>query len=502
MVEAGSTPEASRAVRLAMAATVAVAAVYLLLYLAIAGLRIGHPFELEWLEGSVAHAVQRILDGEKIYVKPSIEFAPHAYTPLYFYVSAGICKLTGLSLLPLRMISFAAILGTFVLIGLFVRRETGSLRLGWIAAGLFAATFRIGGAWFDVARVDSLFLLLVLAALTVARFHPRRGVPAAAALFFLATLTKQSALVVAVPVWAYLLLVDWRRGLRWGLVLAAALIGTSLLLDHLHDGWYLYYTVKMLGQHPTVPVPYWSHLLETLPVVCALSLITLAVGAWRREREVLFHALAALGMVGVSWSSIRHAGGYANVLMPGYAYLAVLFGLGLGVSTRWLARTPGRGAASATMALWALCLLQFWLLRYSPREQVPTRADREAGEAFVERLRGIEGEVYLPGHGYLADLAGKRSYAHENNLGDIFRGTDKALKRELIEDVNAAMRERRFAAIVLDNYFTFHPRHPMFRFTELRENYRQLPDSLFTDDDAFYPVTGGRVRPETLFVPR
>jgi len=40
---------------------------------------------------------------------------------------------------------------------------------GLLAAGMFAATFEVGGAWLDIGRVDSLFLFLLLAAVAAAR---------------------------------------------------------------------------------------------------------------------------------------------------------------------------------------------------------------------------------------------------------------------------------------------------------------------------------------------
>ena len=108
----------------------------------------------------------------------------------------------------------------------------------------------------------------------------------------------------------------------------------------------------------------------------------------------------------------------------------------------------------------------------------------------------------MTAHSYLAELAGKRSYAHENNLGDVFRGTNPRLTRELLEDVNQAMREQRFAAVILDNYFSFHSRHPMLRFEAFRNHYRREPGEIFADESVFYPITGGQKRPLHVFVPR
>jgi 4-amino-4-deoxy-L-arabinose transferase-like glycosyltransferase len=133
-----------------------------------------YPFDLEWLEGATADHVQRILTGQKIYVPPSLAFTPFLYPPLYYYVSAAVSFVTGMSLLPLRLVSMASSLGCFWLVYRLVARETGRRYAGIVARGMFAATYRIGGAWLDLAR-DSLFLLLFLGAVYVCDSMPRRG---------------------------------------------------------------------------------------------------------------------------------------------------------------------------------------------------------------------------------------------------------------------------------------------------------------------------------------
>jgi len=49
---------------------VVLSAWYLGSYLTVALLRVGYPFELEWMEGTIADHVRRILDGQPLYVPP------------------------------------------------------------------------------------------------------------------------------------------------------------------------------------------------------------------------------------------------------------------------------------------------------------------------------------------------------------------------------------------------------------------------------------------------
>src|SRR5258706_9246475 len=138
------------------------AVAYLIIYLWVAYHRLQYPFDLEWIEGGMADQVQRIVNGESIYVAPSINFVPFLYPPLYFYFSALASIALGGGLFPLRLVSFIASLISFTSLYLIVHDETKNSYAALLSAGLFVATFRVTGAWLDIARVDSLFLALWL----------------------------------------------------------------------------------------------------------------------------------------------------------------------------------------------------------------------------------------------------------------------------------------------------------------------------------------------------
>ena len=124
--------------------------------------RMAYPFELEWMEGGSLVHVWRILNGLPLYTPPSIDFMPFIYQPFYYVVSAFFALFTGFSFLPLRLVSALSTLLVIILLYRFTTRETGDRWLGVIAAGLFAGTFRLVGAWFDIARVDMLCTALFL----------------------------------------------------------------------------------------------------------------------------------------------------------------------------------------------------------------------------------------------------------------------------------------------------------------------------------------------------
>ncbi|PYQ09199.1 MAG: hypothetical protein DMH00_13440, partial [Acidobacteria bacterium] len=227
---------------------------FVLMYLVVALSRLFYPFDLEFMEGGLLHQVRRVVSGEGLYVPPSLGYTAFPYPPLYFYAAAAVATLTRLGFAPLRIISFAASLGSLVLIYRFVRRETESAFCGILSASLFAATFRIGGASFDLARVDSLFLFLLLAGVYVLRKSSSRPSACAAGLLMgLSFLTKQTALVVGLSLGLQSLLPGKRRGrVLFTLVFFGVIGASTFLMNALSSGWYSFYCFQQFRHHDLV----------------------------------------------------------------------------------------------------------------------------------------------------------------------------------------------------------------------------------------------------------
>ena len=219
-------------------ALVAAAGLFLLVYVAIALARMRYPFELEWMEGASLDQVRRILSGQKLYVAPSLDFVALIYPPLYFYLAAALAAVTGLSFFPLRLLSFLASLGAFALIFLIVKEETRNRFAAFISACLFAATFRLSGAWFDLGRTDSLLMFFLLLTLYLVRCRPSSinfflaGIAAACAFH-----CKQGALAIDAALMLGAFLLYGRRSLPF-IISATLATGLSFaLLDYWSDGW-------------------------------------------------------------------------------------------------------------------------------------------------------------------------------------------------------------------------------------------------------------------------
>jgi hypothetical protein len=449
------------------------------------------------MEGGMVDHEARILAGERLYVRPTADFVPFIYPPRYFYVAALAAKLTGIGFTPLRFVSFISSLGSLLVIFLFVKRETDNRFAAGLASCLFAAVYRLSNAWLDIARVDSLFLFLLLWSLYIIRFRESaRWNFFAGVLAALAFLTKQIALVAVLPIMVCTLLKDRRRSIPFvttTIVLAGA---SHFILERIHGGFYSYYTVDLPRNHAFVKkclLSFWTiDLALPLSIALILAVLYFYVQHVRgRRSDFLFYLCAAIGMIGAAWISKVHLGSYNNVLLSAHAIVAVLFGLGFHTARELVRREPLNRYPFAATLLFLSCIIQFAGLVYDPFEQLPSPEDRRAGRYLIETVSRIEGEIFIPFHPYYATLAGKRSCAHHMAVRDVLRGGDCPTREGLVHDIEERLRNRYYDAVILDT--------ESWDFIENVEQYYRQPTALFTEGTVFCPVTGARFRPTWIW---
>ena len=453
--------------------------------------RLLYPFELEWQEGAMVVHVLRVLSGRPLYVPPSPEFVPFIYPPGYFYVSAGLAHLIGPGFLALRLVSLVSTLFLLALAGYAAYRETGETSAAAVAVALLAASYRFNGTWFDVGRVDALFLALAFGGIVLLRSAEglRRQIPAALLLTG-AFLTKQTSALLIFPLYVYILASERKRALPFLLGLPL-LMGGSVLYFHLHTGgWFTYYVFRLPTGHAFLPRMvgrFWAHDIMPhflLALFGAVGWLILEGIRGRKERVGFWGVLFA-GLVGGAWLGRVHEGGYLNVLMP--AHLALALGLGMlaGWTTHGLRRTLVR------WGIRGLILLQLLMVLYNPLPLRPPARNIAAGYHLLDVLLHIRGDILIPYHGYLAEMAGKRSFAHEMAVSDVLRGDPEGWGGVLDRAYRDAIRSGRFDAIVLD--------WEHWRYERDVQAAYQGPISLFREERVFWPVTGFRTRPQYLY---
>jgi hypothetical protein len=461
-------------------------------YLAVALARLTYPFTIEVLESNSLVEVHRILAGQPLYPAPTVSYVPDGYPPLYFAVSAAASVL-GQSYLPLRLVSLVSSLACFALLARLVQRETGSAAAGVAGAGVLAATYFAANTWFDVARVDSLFLALSVAALYTVRWMRRtRGAIAAGLLLGAAFLTKQTALAEGVAVLAALAAGPRRRlAVPAALAYGAVLGGSTLALGLASHGWYVYYVFEQMGEHALSGAAvgqFWTrYLLPTLGIACC----ALVIGA-RRTPLVLLAGCAALALEG--YAALLHAEGGVNDLLPAYLAVALLTGLAVGQRSRPLL---GRWAA---VAAGGLVIAQLAVLAggFRPGRAIPSAADRVVGMGLTAGMRTLGGTVAIPSDPGLGLTAGLPEVEDQLAAADVLGASDRTAIEIFTRSIARGVAARRFSAIITDADSDLRGFPP-----DLARYYRRCPQMLLAGVPyaVFRPVASGVSRPVSVWLP-
>jgi hypothetical protein len=486
-------PDGLRVLR-ALAALLALAAIGT--YVAVALTRLTYPLVLEVLESNSLVEVHRILAGQPLYAAPSASYVPDGYPPLYFAVSAAAASVLGSSYLPLRLVSLVSSLACFAVLGRLVQRETGTDAAGIAASGLLAGTYFATHAWFDVARVDSLFLALSVAALYAVRWARRtRGAVAAGLLLGAAFLTKQSALAEGAVVLAVLAAGPRRRlAVPAALTYAGVLAGSTLVLGLASHGWYLYYVFEQMGQHAlntATETRFWTgYLLPTLGIAACAAVL----GA-RRVPPVLLAGCTALVLEG--YAARVQIGGNANDMLPAYLAVALLAGLAM---APWPCGQPGSAGRWAAAVAAGLVTAQLAVLvaGFRPDQAIPTDAERAADVRLAAGLRILGGTVAIPGDPGLALMAGLPEVEDQVAAADVLGASDQGAKTIFTGSVARAVATQRFTAIITEMTGDLRG-FP----ADLPRYYRLCPQMPLagTPPDPYGPVAVARQLPVSVWLP-
>ncbi|HEY2812744.1 MAG TPA: glycosyltransferase family 39 protein [Acidimicrobiales bacterium] len=472
------------------------AALFIGMYVIVALLRLRYPYELEWIEGGIVNHVEQLRAGRPLYTQPSLAFTPDIYTPLYFVVAAGVSLVMGTGFAALRLVSFVASLALLAALAKLAHRETNDRVAGVIAAGLFAACYRIGGAWLDLAREDTLCLALLFWGLVVARDarSGRRGV-AVGVLVSLSFLTKQVTLLPALGVAAWFVIDKRGRStvVAYVTTIVAGIVGSSLVLEWITHGWYGFYVWTLPARHEIAKGEYLGFftrdLLSPLAIAVVIGVIGLLGLRARHSSGFTFHAVVGGSLIAAAYTARLHTGGYDNVLLPAYAEIAIVFAIGV----HRVLQAPRRTWIGVLAGV--ACVVQFGRLVYDPVAQVPSPADEEVGDATLAAVRALPQPVYMPGHPWYLAEAGQPASAQSAAIGDVLRAGGPEGRR-LAADLWGMIADRHFASIVVESDVGY---------TYLPDNlcrYYAPARPLLDSGEVAYPVTGTFTGPAEVWLPR
>ncbi len=448
------------------------AAYYIITFVILAFMRNAAFVELDWIEGMHLLQVHRILKGMPLYTPPSSEYIPLIYGPLYPYVSAFAAFFAGEGYAALRLVSVMSTLGTLILTGMLVHQMTRSKQAAWVAAGLYAGAYGVVGFWFDVARVDSLFIFLTVMMAYFLRIACRRGGSAtmlAVGAAVCAVLTKQTALVPVLGLCAWCLTWRSRRANVAAMLCLSAVFLSQLLLAMATDGWFYFYVYQVPAAHPVLKELILRFIAsDFLRHLSAGFLVSILAGfiMWRAhpdKKDALFFFLLLVSMVFAGLAPRFKTGGHVNNLMP----LAVVLALGGGLLLGHLRDFKIRDA----LAIIALLLVFNLQIFYWPAKAIPSAEVLERTRIQLRLYQGLEVPVFAPGHAYLPVLAGKNESAFWASMVDLWLMPGKEAQ-DSRDDLARSLREKRFKAVVLRSDFFYLQNH--FPHALLREYYQKM----------------------------
>lgn len=478
---------------------------YISLFIGLSAMRSVYPFELEWIEGASVDEINWILQGKSVYGEPSISFIPSMKTPLFFYFSAGLAKIFGVGFFASRLLSILSSLGIFVLVYLIVRQTGADFAGGMLASGLVAASFRFTGAWMDLAKTDALCMFLLLAGFYVEqRFPDRKGWIFSSLLYILAYFTKQLALVVIILI-CLSSLVD-TRGRSWVRWLMIGLAGYVVFVtyDLATNGWFSFYTVDILQYHNwqgALSVFLQRFLKNLWPAVIvilgyiAISFRQLTADRFSGKNWTPLYLSASL--IIASGSVFLKSWTYDNGYIPAVIGMAIMTGIGFNSLAQDHPISIQKNVHNhVRIGGIVLVLVQFGLFFYHPIQQLPTAADKKAGQDFVNLLDNMPEKVLVFNHGYYNYLAGKASYLHSSWIGDVTASSaqtenpaDAQRGKMVVNVLSQAVSDQYFDRIIVD-------KHP----DQFLPFYFSASELIFPGEAVFYPITGVRSRPSSILV--
>lgn len=326
----------------------------LLLFANITTTFVAWPWQFDYTEGVNLSATVHLAQGQNIYGPNGPDaFISAPYTPLFYLLTAPFTRLFGPSFGLGRALSLLSTLAVAFLLAYAVRSATSKLLPGLLAGALWLSSSPVI-VWGALYTQQTIALMWGFTGLVWAMRHPSgRRLYVAALAFALAFYTKQSAIDEAAAVTLWLIINNWRAGLRFAMWLMVLIgipfLGANLLLrgglwEHIFSNqalpWSMQRFQRLVGR---LWGEYWPLLgLATLCMLgTAASLLPRIRNTWpmRVEREegqagaysgwslaVIYFAIAQasvfvrLGREGVNYNHM------IDVLLPACLLIGFLMG--------------------------------------------------------------------------------------------------------------------------------------------------------------------------------
>jgi hypothetical protein len=382
----------------------------------IVGSRLPFDFDIDWIEGTSLYQAHRLLTHQPLYTNAATSgFLPCPYPPLYFAVVALVAKLSGgVSYAAGRGVSAFSLVLALATMALALyrhvrRRGVDALVAGVLALGAAALALSSNttiGAFYDIARPDSLQAAFILGATVVAtgmrESSTWRSATVGALGMALALYTKQTSIFAAVALGVGLALE--RRSLAVTYFAALLVVGgvAFVWLQQATSGSFatwLFATRRHLIIWAKVPEG-GERAVVWLPYLALAAVAAIAFWRWLTPRARTW-LLVALASVPPALLGYAKAWGFVNNFVPLLVVAApaatiVFADLVTAREETAKLRTTMLVLAQANILLARMYVGDF----FRPRSQT-----REVARALVRDVAELPGDVLCPINPFLPVLA-------------------------------------------------------------------------------------------------
>lgn len=398
--------------------------------------RIRFPIALEWMEGGQLLSAERLLEGKPLYDGCGDGYIPFAYPPVHSALLAVATSIFGREFAVGRAVSVVCFACAAALLAREAFHAAGRGARGayalLAALGWLAASYPVSGAWYDLIRVDSAYLALLVSGMVLSLPRPNarargrlsvaRSVLAALALTG-AVFTKQTALLFVPWVLLFALWREWRSGVRLVIMTGVFALGSLGVLNASSGGMFWILVFDVMGQHPLLPELFRSAFF-TLLFFAPFGVLIPPMTGWLWLRRSLpvrgaFWSGVALNSVVVSLLTCSKVGAYINNIITAVVFVplgTIVLGAAL------LETFPRRSLVRSLVGIAGTAVLGYFCAAqaiFYPAI-VPPLSEWRAATALIQFVRDLPGHVLFPANPFIPSRLGKKGpQVHEQGYVDV-----------------------------------------------------------------------------------
>jgi hypothetical protein len=414
--------------------------------------------------------VDRLRQGKPLYSHPTLEYIPLIYAPLYAYLSS-LFIWGDLSYTSMRWVSQISLFISIVLLFQMPniisgekdsKKKISNYKLGFVLCGLLAASYPLSGYWLDLAKVDSL-LILLLTGIIFFYYQAWNEINATKCNIYLLLLGISSALLpfvkqnflILLPILIFFLFLKYNIKKTMAVLLIQISVISLIVIRELliPDNHFFYYIFVLPGLHPFTEKGFFIELIRVLAPVSLLAGILIysySITEMKKDfRAIVKHKLSFLFVLTVTVFMLGFVarfkqGAVVNSLL--YPYILLLI-LNFAILAEFKSLS-----ARLQITSFLFFLIQFLTIWHNPMNDFQIWKSMQSDQ-FVYK----DSFCKMPKQIYLEDFSFQRKlFCQEEdffiNYGVIDIMSSERLMKPIIEVYSDALRQKHFQRIITANF--------------------------------------------------